>query len=96
MALDPYEVQYFIQQVGLAAASFGVAMEDVQAVGESLQNAFGFKCAPKTNITPDWKPELQSICIAVSIVNHRTWPELIERRMTVRNHQAPRVEPTVM
>jgi hypothetical protein len=66
MALDAYQVQYFIEQVGLSAASFGVATEDVEAVGHALQGLFGVKCAPKTSVAPSWTPELQSICIAVS------------------------------
>jgi hypothetical protein len=37
MALDAYEVQYFIEQVGLAALSFGVSADDAEAVGHTLQ-----------------------------------------------------------
>ncbi|KAK3723712.1 hypothetical protein LTR37_001593 [Vermiconidia calcicola] len=64
MALNAYQVQYFIQQVGLSAASFGVATEDVTAVGEALQGYFGVKCAPETEIIMGQGKELQSICIA--------------------------------
>lgn len=66
MKLDAYEVQYFIQQVGLAATSFGVSIEDAGAVGNALQDLFGYKCAPKTSVDYVTKPQLQSICIAVS------------------------------
>ena len=68
MALNAYQVQYFIQQVGLSAASFGVATEDVTAVGEALQGYFGVKCAPETEIIMGQGKELQSICIAVGII----------------------------
>ncbi len=67
MGLDAYEVQYFIEQVGLAAASFGVSSDDVTYVGGVLQASFGVKCAPKTNLgVTKWPKELQSICIDVS------------------------------
>ena len=66
MDLDQYEVTYFIQQVGLAAASFGVAKEDIQAVGEALGMLFNYKCAPATTAIKAQGPALQSICIADS------------------------------
>ena len=40
MALDAFQVGYFITQVGLSAVSFGVAQADVEAVGMSLNNLF--------------------------------------------------------
>ena len=67
MNLDAYEVQYFIQQVGLAAISFGVSMEDTGAVGNALQDLFGYKCSPKTSVDFVGTPKLQSICIAVRL-----------------------------
>ena len=66
MALSNAEVGYFIQQVGLAAASFGVAEADVTAVGEALTAAFGYKCAPKAAVVAT-TAELQSICTEVSL-----------------------------
>lgn len=66
MALDAYEVQYFIEQVGLSAASFGVQQQDIEWVGHALQGYFGFRCAPKSQVVPGKKDELQSICVAVS------------------------------
>lgn len=65
MALDNAEVQYFIQQVGLSAASFGVSEEDVATVGTALNNAFGFRCLPPASIPATAEPAPQSICIAV-------------------------------
>src|SRR5271163_1287309 len=45
MALDAF-------QVGLSAASFGVAQADVEAVGMSLNNLFGYKCARPATVVP--------------------------------------------
>ena len=67
MTLDAYEVQYFIEQVGLSAASFGVEATDVVAVGQALQKLFGYRCSPPTQVVPDKPNELQSICIEVSV-----------------------------
>lgn len=36
MVLDPYQLGYFITQVGLSAASFGVAESDISAVAMAL------------------------------------------------------------
>ena len=64
MDLDVYEVSYFVQQVGLAAASFGVAQSDVQIVGDALMNLFGYKCAAPATVIPSQGLQLESICIA--------------------------------
>lgn len=62
MDLDPFELGYFITQVGLSAASFGVANADVEIVGNALQQHFGYRCAPAEAIVPGAQPEIQSIC----------------------------------
>ncbi|MCJ1363320.1 hypothetical protein MMC16_002427 [Acarospora aff. strigata] len=64
MSLDQYQVGYFIQQVGLSAASFGVATEDVNAVGMALTKLFDYKCASPTTAIPQQGPQLQAVCIA--------------------------------
>ncbi|MCJ1330677.1 hypothetical protein MMC10_007362 [Thelotrema lepadinum] len=64
MDLDPFEVGYFIEQVGLSASSFGVADDDVTAVGMALTKLFDYRCAPATTVIPASGPLLQSICIA--------------------------------
>jgi hypothetical protein len=64
MNLGPEELGYFISQVGLSAASFGVAENDVIAVGESLNKAFGYRCAPPAVIVPSQGAQLQSVCLA--------------------------------
>lgn len=66
MALDAAEVGYFIQQVGLAATSFGVTQSDAAAVGSALMSAFGYRCLPPASIPSFETAELQSICIDVS------------------------------
>lgn len=64
MDLDSDEVGYFIQQVGLSAASFGVTKDDVTAAGMLLDNMFNRKCAAAAPLAPGAPAELQAICIA--------------------------------
>jgi hypothetical protein len=64
MHLDSDEVGYFVEQVGLSAASFGVSNDDVTAVGTLLNNMFNVKCAPAVSLAPGADKQLQSICIA--------------------------------
>lgn len=63
MDLSAAEVNYFITQVALAAASFGVATADIQAVGVALGALFGVRCGPSTTVIPSQGSQLQSICI---------------------------------
>lgn len=63
MRLNNAEVTYFIQQVGLAAASFGVAAKDIQAVATALNTIFNVRCAPPVQVIKAQGPQLQSICI---------------------------------
>lgn len=65
MALDAFQVGYFITQVGLSAASFGVAQADVEAVGMSLNNLFGYKCGRPATVVLSQGPQLQTVCIEV-------------------------------
>ncbi|KAJ5261080.1 hypothetical protein N7478_011675 [Penicillium angulare] len=62
MVLDPYEVGYFIEQVGLAAASFGVAKTDINAVVGVLESMFDYRCAPKSTAIKSQGLQYQSIC----------------------------------
>ncbi|KAK4954779.1 hypothetical protein LTR66_013491 [Elasticomyces elasticus] len=62
MDLDPTDLGYFIAQVALAAASFGVADTDVAAVGAALQSLFGYRCAPPTTVIAAQGAQLQSVC----------------------------------
>lgn len=64
MDLNEYELGYFITQVGLSAASFGVTTDDVTAVGQALAKIFAYRCAPPTVVVPSQGAHLQSVCIA--------------------------------
>jgi hypothetical protein len=65
MALDAFQVGYFITQVGLSVASSGVAQADMEAVGMSLNNLFGYKCARPATVVPSQGSQLQAVCIEV-------------------------------
>lgn len=65
MDLTAAENNYFIEQVALSAASFGVAASDLQTVGTALNSLFGYRCSPEVTVTGG-QPELQAICIADS------------------------------
>ncbi|KAI5199056.1 hypothetical protein E4T39_06427 [Aureobasidium subglaciale] len=62
MDLSAAEVGYFIQQVALAASSFGVSQEDIAVVGKALNTIFNVRCAPPTVVIPAQGAQLQSIC----------------------------------
>jgi len=66
MALDSDQLGYFITQVGLAAASFGVAKNDVMAVGTTLTTLFAYKCSAPAVVVPAQGPQLESICTDAS------------------------------
>lgn len=62
MDLSYAQVGYFITQVALSAASFGVAESDLTIVGNALGSIFDVKCAPPTIVIPAQGAQLQSIC----------------------------------
>lgn len=62
MVLDPFQIGYFIEQVGYAAASFGVAKADIEAVAYAINDLFDNRCGPKTAVIPAQGPQFQSIC----------------------------------
>jgi uncharacterized membrane protein YgcG len=64
MNLTKYEMDYFITQVGLAAASFGVATADVMAVGMALNDTFNQRCSAPAAVIPAQGAQLQAICQA--------------------------------
>ena len=64
MDLDQDQVGYFITQVTLSAASFGVSPADVGLAGLSLSEIFGYRCSSPRTVLPAQGPQLQSICIA--------------------------------
>jgi hypothetical protein len=61
MVLDPYQMGYFIEQVALSAASFGVATSDIEAVGQALGSLFNYRCSPKTTVIKAQGPQYQSV-----------------------------------
>jgi hypothetical protein len=62
MDLSAAEVGYFIEQVAMSAASFGVAQDDLTIVRKAINGLFNVGCAPPTAIIPSLPAELQSIC----------------------------------
>jgi len=63
MNLSKPEMDYFITQVGLSAASFGAATSDVEAVEMALNDTFNMRCSPPTVVIPAQGSQLQAICI---------------------------------
>jgi hypothetical protein len=63
MALSDVDVGYFIQQVELAAASFGISQSDITSLGNALSNIFGVRCGSETVVVSSQPAALQSICI---------------------------------
>ncbi|KAH6622512.1 hypothetical protein F5144DRAFT_497587 [Chaetomium tenue] len=63
MNLKPAELGYFVQQVALAGASFGVAKDDLEGVGMALEQLFGLRCAPPMEVVKSQGAQLQAICI---------------------------------
>lgn len=66
MDLDVNQMGYFITQVGLSAASFGVTVEDATAVGHALSSLFNVRCAAPVAVIPAQGPQLQSICLTAN------------------------------
>lgn len=63
MALSSPQLTYFIQQVGLAASSFGIADADIAAVAASLMDTFGQRCSKDAVVVPYQRPARpQAIC----------------------------------
>jgi len=62
MDLSYAEVTYFIEQVGMSAASFGAAQDDVVAAGTALGNLFNYRYSAPAVVVPSQGAQLQSIC----------------------------------
>ncbi|PHH87805.1 hypothetical protein CDD83_8382 [Cordyceps sp. RAO-2017] len=62
MGLNHAEISYFVQQVGLAAASFGVHRADVDAIANQLNGVFNVRCGQPAAVVPGQGPQPQSIC----------------------------------
>ncbi|PWN35970.1 uncharacterized protein FA14DRAFT_184804 [Meira miltonrushii] len=64
MNLDETEMNYFIEQVGMSATSFGVSDADAMTVGNSLNKTFNYRCAPPVVLGPGFANVSQSTCLA--------------------------------
>ena len=62
MDLDTAQNSWFIENVGLAAASFGVSQDDINTVATTLNGTFGYRCAPAVTVIPSAGPVYESIC----------------------------------
>ncbi|RAR13447.1 hypothetical protein DDE83_003178 [Stemphylium lycopersici] len=62
MQLGYHQVGYFIDQLSLAAAHFGVSIQDVDTFRTSLNSRFNLRCAPAVPLGNSSPPELLSIC----------------------------------
>lgn len=63
MNLGSAQNGYFIQQVRLAAKSFGVTDDDVKLVAIALTNLFEYKCSKPVSLQYSFPKESQSICV---------------------------------
>lgn len=63
MNLGSAQNGYFIEQVALAAKSFGVTDEDVKLVGTVLTNLFEYKCSQPVSLVDSLPKASQSICV---------------------------------
>lgn len=64
MNIDLAEASYFVQEVGLAATSFGVSTADATTVGNALTGLFNYRCAPPMALPGASMNYSQSICVA--------------------------------
>jgi hypothetical protein len=64
MDLSAAEFGYFVSQVAMSAASFGVAKDDLTVVGTALNSLFGMKDSAPAVVVPSQPAALQAICVA--------------------------------
>lgn len=72
MYLDEKQFGWFITNVGLSAASYGVTKEDVDTVAKALMDAFGYQCSKPAAVVPPNVKALQAICTRVSCLSLST------------------------
>lgn len=63
MDLSAAEFGYFVNQVAMSAASFGVATADLTIVGNALYSTFGMMMSAPAIVVPAQGAQLQAICI---------------------------------
>ncbi|OAQ96165.1 hypothetical protein LLEC1_02110, partial [Akanthomyces lecanii] len=66
MNLGKPEMDYFITQVAMAAASFGVAKDDITVVGKALGDNFNMRCSAPAEVIKGKGAQPQAICIKSS------------------------------
>lgn len=64
MYLTTAQNTYFINQVALAAQSFGVASDDITVVGTALNSLFNQRCTANVSVPMSAPAAPQAICIA--------------------------------
>lgn len=62
MALDPYDLGYFIEQVGLAAQSVGLTLAEATAVTNDMAQGLTYRCRPLSALVPGGIVGPQSVC----------------------------------
>jgi hypothetical protein len=62
MALDPFEVGYFIEQVGLAAQLVGLTPKEANTLTTALGEGVTYRCRPAVVLFKGGVPGPQSIC----------------------------------
>jgi len=62
MALDPNELGYFIQQVGLAAQSVGLTSDEAEVIMTNMNAGLNYRCRPDSALFPGGVVGPQSIC----------------------------------
>lgn len=62
MALDPNELGYFIEQVGLAAKTVGISDTEANTITSSMSRNLNYRCLPPVAVIPGGPVGPQSMC----------------------------------
>jgi len=62
MSLDPNELGYFIEQVGLAAQSVGLTSAEADGITTNMNAGLNYRCRPESALFPGGVIGPQSIC----------------------------------
>ena len=62
MSLDPNELGYFIEQVGLAAQSVGLTSAEADGITTNMNAGLNFRCRPESALFPGGVIGPQSLC----------------------------------
>ena len=61
-ALNPDELGYFIEQVGLASQSVGLTLNEATSVTNNMNEGFAYRCKPVSALVAGGIPGPQSVC----------------------------------